>query len=92
MARMQGKTTFGAAEHFAGIDVSQVHLDLALWPGVGRDERGKRLGRTTRFANDAAGIAGLVATLKDRHLVVLEPTGRYTQHNQRLACLGFPSI
>ena len=67
MARMQGKTTSEDYQYFAGIDVSKAHLDL----------RGSGAGRGQRFANDAGGIAALLATLAAPHLVVFEPTGRY---------------
>lgn len=77
MARMQGKTTFGDYDYFAGIDVSKAHLDLALWPGGEGEGKGTRRARTTRFANDTEGIADMIAALGQPHLVVLEPTGRY---------------
>ena len=71
MARMQGKTTSGAYQYFAGIDVSKAHLDLRVF--------GSRRGQ--RFTNDVAGIAALIAQLAapetGLHLVVFEPTGRY---------------
>ena len=67
MARMQGKTTSDAYQYFAGIDVSKAHLDLRVF--------GARRGQ--RFANDATGIAALLATFAAPHLVVFEPTGRY---------------
>ena len=68
MARIQGKTTSDDYKCFAGIDVSKAHLDLHV--------HGTRKGR--RFANTLDGIAALLDHLgSERHLVVLEPTGRY---------------
>jgi len=54
---------------FIGIDVAKAHLDVAVRPD----------GDTWRVANDASGIAALVARLDQRRptLVVLEATGGY---------------
>ncbi len=54
---------------FAGIDVSKDHVDLHLRPA----------GEALRAANDAAGVAALVARLRAAgpELVVLEATGGY---------------
>ncbi len=54
---------------FVGIDVAKAHLDVAVRPD----------GDTWRVANDASGIAALVARLDQRRptLVVLEATGGF---------------
>ena len=71
MARMQGKTTSDISKLFAGIDVSNAHLDLKL-----SCEKKSR-----RFANDPAGFAAIAkhlgACTATPFLVALEPTGRY---------------
>jgi transposase len=56
----------------AGIDVSKKQLDVFV------DVVGLHL----RVANDEAGVAGLVATLREHHvrLAVAESTGRYHRH------------
>lgn len=67
----------------AGIDVSQAHLDLAVW-----DER-----TTTRYPNTAAGQQALCAALlpQQPQLVVLEATGGYEDACARaLAAAGIP--
>lgn len=80
MARMQDETVSRAFEHFAGIDISKAHLDLAVWSPAGQGgpvRRGKTRLVAQRFGNDPAGIAALLAGLGAPHLVVIEPTGRY---------------
>jgi len=59
--------TMSAAEVFIGIDVAAAHLDVAVRPS----------GETWQEANDAAGIAALVARLRalTPTLIVLEATG-----------------
>lgn len=61
---------------FIGIDVSAAQLDWASAPSATGAP-----GATGRAANDAAGIAALVATLQAQRptLVVVEATGRYHQ-------------
>jgi transposase len=67
MARNTHATAAAAAASFAGIDVSKTALDVALRPS----------GDAWRSANDAAGIAELVARLQPLapQLIVLEATG-----------------
>jgi transposase len=66
---MQHEPLIDVALPVAGIDVSKKQLDVFV------DVIGLRL----RVANDEAGVAGLVATLREHHvrLVVVEATGRY---------------
>lgn len=54
-------------EHFAGIDISRDHLDLAIWPSS----------EVTRFSNTDDGIAQLVASLESLEptIVAYEPMG-----------------
>jgi len=56
-------------EVFVGVDVSKTHLDVGIRPS----------GDARRFANDAKGIAALVAHVRELMptLVVLEATGGY---------------
>lgn len=65
---------------YAGVDVSLEHLDLAL-PGQRR---------TLRFANNAAGIAALVAQLPADVQVILEPTSTY--HHSLICALGEAAV
>jgi len=68
---------------FVGIDVSQEHLDVAVW-----EER-----TTTRYANTVAGQQALCAVLTPRQpqLVVLEATGGMQDGCARiLAAAGLP--
>jgi transposase len=60
-----------STEIFAGIDVSKLHLDLALWS----DDR------SWRFSNDPEGIEALTQQLaaRDPTLIAIEATGGYEQ-------------
>ena len=79
MSRIQGKTVSDGTAVYAGVDVSKATLELHVLgsPGVG----GGSAALARRFANDAAGISGLLHCLAERGRgrpcrVVFEPTGR----------------